>query len=101
MKVDFSADAPFSIKEDIDALSHAYSYITWKYGGYLLIAIIAFIALYAYHYTHPPKQDPALTEEIRLANEERMKRVRRMQVGDSLEDKVRRRKQEIAEKASN
>lgn len=66
-----------------------------KYGGYLLIAIIAIIALYAYHYTHPPKQDPALSnsilnwyqqsaEEIRLANEERMKRVRRMQVGDVL-----------------
>ena len=82
MKIDFTADAPFSIKEDIDDLYNRYIYITHSYSGYLIIAIVIIVLLYFFCSTHHVAADPYSSEELRKANEERMKQVRRRQVGD-------------------
>ncbi|KAK8794207.1 hypothetical protein WA171_003331 [Blastocystis sp. BT1] len=91
MKIDLHADAPFSIEQDISSLYNLYIQITHTYGVYLFVGLVLIVVLYLSGFTCKRSSTSPLIseEESRRVNEERMRRVRRMQVGDVYDSDVR------------
>ncbi|KAK8813854.1 hypothetical protein WA556_000425 [Blastocystis sp. ATCC 50177/Nand II] len=97
MRIDIHADAPFDIKQDIDDFYYSYQHFLNKYGLFISISLILAVVVYAV--MHWRRKEEPVDDNFSEINRERMRAIRRKQVGESLEDQVRRRKEGTAQDA--